>query len=717
MTLDLAQFHDTFFEESFEALGSMEAALLKLSAGEADVELINTIFRVAHSIKGGSATFGFADVAAFTHTLETLLDQLRSGQRQVQSSTVDVLLRSVDVLREMLSATQRKQTPDPALAAGLHAELQAIVQSPAGAVAGGGAVAHHPVTTDPVVAPNTGSAPSPAAVPPAAPEARGWRIRLVPGPLMMEHGNDPLRMLRELAMLGTLITRVDAGKVPSLAALDPEVCHMSWQIELRSAAERAAIEQIFEWAEGECTLSIEPLSPPASAVRNAAATPVTPVAPEAVAPAAAATAPPAPAAPPAAASKAPPAPTPSEAARSGEGGSIRVGIEKIDELLNAVGELVITQSVCSQLAAVLEGRQADELRNALVQFERHMRSLQESVMRVRMLPIGSIFNRFPRMIRDLGQRLGKKLELKMSGEQTELDKTVLEKIGDPLVHLVRNAVDHGIELPERRRAAGKDEQGTISLHAYHKGGNVIVEVSDDGGGLQRDKILAKARERGLVGADEELPDEKVLNLIFAPGFSTAEAVSDVSGRGVGMDVVRRNINEIGGHVQLYSTPGKGSTVRIRLPLTLAILDGQLARVGQEIYIVPIVSIVETIQIKRDQISSLAGKADLFRQRDEYLPIIRLHELFDVQADNTDLLNGLLMIVEADGKRVGLFVDELMSQQQVVIKSLETNFRAITALAGATMLGDGRVALILDIPGVIARFMEQGVRTDSSREAA
>ncbi len=373
--------------------------------------------------------------------------------------------------------------------------------------------------------------------------------------------------------------------------------------------------------------------------------------------------------------------------------------------------------MCSQLAAVLEGRQADELRNALVQFERHMRSLQESVMRVRMLPIGSIFNRFPRMIRDLGQRLGKKLELKMSGEQTELDKTVLEKIGDPLVHLVRNAVDHGIELPERRRAAGKDEQGTISLHAYHKGGNVIVEVSDDGGGLQRDKILAKARERGLVGADEELPDEKVLNLIFAPGFSTAEAVSDVSGRGVGMDVVRRNINEIGGHVQLYSTPGKGSTVRIRLPLTLAILDGQLARVGQEIYIVPIVSIVETIQIKRDQISSLAGKADLFRQRDEYLPIIRLHELFDVQADNTDLLNGLLMIVEADGKRVGLFVDELMSQQQVVIKSLETNFRAITALAGATMLGDGRVALILDIPGVIARFMEQGVRTDSSREAA
>jgi two-component system chemotaxis sensor kinase CheA len=693
MTLDLTQFHETFFEESFEALGSMEAALLKLSAGEADAELINTIFRVAHSIKGGSATFGFADVAAFTHTLETLLDQLRSAQRQVQSNIIDVLLRSVDVLRDMLTATQRKQPSDPALTAGLHAELQAIMKSPAGAIGGGGADGR-------VIA--------------------GWRIGLVPGPLMMEHGNDPLRMMRELATLGTLVTRVDAGKVLTLAELDPEVCLLCWQMELRTDAERSAVEQIFEWAEGECTLSLEPLSPVAAThggPSSAASPPAVPAAATAAAAAkVAATA--AAASGPVAAAALKTRPTP-EVVRSGsgEGGSIRVSIEKIDELLNSVGELVITQSVCSQLAAVLEGRQADELRNALVQFERHLRSLQESVMRVRMLPIASIFNRFPRMIRDLGQRLGKKMQLKMSGDQTELDKTVLEKIGDPLVHLVRNAVDHGIEMPDKRRAAGKDEQGTISLHAYHKGGNVIVEVSDDGAGLQRDKILAKARERGLVGADEELSDDKILNLIFAPGFSTAELVSDVSGRGVGMDVVRRNINEIGGHVQLYSTPGKGSTVRIRLPLTLAILDGQLTRVGREIYIVPIVSIVETIQIKRDQISSLAQKAELFRLRDEYIPIIRLYELFGVQADNTDLLNGLLMIVEADGKRVGLFVDELLSQQQVVIKSLETNFRQVTALAGATMLGDGRVALILDIPGVIVRYLNQARRADSAREAA
>jgi two-component system chemotaxis sensor kinase CheA len=686
MTLDLAQFHQTFFDESFEALGSMESALLKLSAGEADAELINTIFRVAHSIKGGSATFGFADVAAFTHTLETLLDQLRSGQRQVQSGTIDVLLRSVDVLREMLAATQRKEPADPALAASLHAELQAIANSPAAAPASVTATAAAMATARATSAPTADSAA--AAVP-------GWRIRLAPGPQMMEHGNDPLRMMRELAVLGTLVTRVDAGKVPTLTELNPEVCVLSWQMELRTDADQATIDQVFEWAIGECTLSIEPLSPQPAAA------------------AAAATTAPAPSAGARAAGGAPEA----GRAASGEGGSIRVSIEKIDELLNSVGELVITQSVCSQLAASLEGRPADALRNALLQFERHMRDLQENVMRVRMLPIASIFNRFPRMIRDLGQRLGKKLELKMSGDQTELDKTVLEKIGDPLVHLVRNAVDHGIETPDRRRAAGKDETGTICLHAYHKGGNVIVEVSDDGGGLNRDRILAKARERGLVGADEELSEDKINNLIFAPGFSTAEAVSDVSGRGVGMDVVRRNINEIGGHVQLYSTPGKGSTVRIRLPLTLAILDGQLVRVGKEIYIVPIVSIVETIQIKRDQISSLAGKAELLRLRDEYIPIVRLYELLGAQADNTDLVNGLLMIVEADGKRVGLFVDELMSQQQVVIKSLETNFRAVTALAGATMLGDGHVALILDIPGVIVRYLDQPARTESSREAA
>ncbi len=688
MTLDLAQFHDTFYEESFEALDAMEAALLKMSAGEVDSELINTIFRVAHSIKGGSATFGFTEIAGFTHTLETLLDQLRAGKRQVYPELVDLLLRSGDMMREMLVATRDKQALDKARIAQLHSSIEQVLASPTDS----GTVLVPSLTPEKLAA---------LAAPAASGAPAGWRIHFAPGPKLLRHGNDPLRILRELSMLGGCAVRVDAMKIPPLCDLDAEECKMSWNIELGGEVSEAAVRAIFEWVEGECDLKIEAIGGP--------------VAPAAVSAAVAA---PAPAAPPPAIAPAAKADAHADAARAsgGEGGSIRVSIEKIDELLNSVGELVITQSVLSQLAAPLEGRDADELRNALGQLERHMRSLQESVMRVRMLPISFVFNRFPRLVRDLGQRLGKKIELRMNGDTTELDKTVLEKIGDPLVHLVRNSIDHGIEMPDARLAAGKNASGTIELNAYHKGGSVVVEVSDDGGGLKKDRILAKARERGLVAADEELSEDRIFNLIFAPGFSTAEVVSDVSGRGVGMDVVKRNINELGGHVQIFSTPGKGSMVRIRLPLTLAILDGQLARVGNEVYVVPIVSIVETIQVRRELVSSIAGRGEVFRLRDDYLPIVRLYDLFGIQPDHTELLDGLLMIVEADGSRVGLFVDELMSQQQVVIKSLETNFRPVTGLAGATMLGDGRVSLILDIPGVITRFQSSEACRDTARAA-
>jgi two-component system chemotaxis sensor kinase CheA len=702
VTLDLAQFHDTFFEESFEALDSMEAALLKLSAGDVDAELINTIFRVAHSIKGGSATFGFTDVAGFTHILETLLDQLRAGKRQVSPGLVDVLLRSCDLMREMLGATKDKQPMDKARVKALHAEIEAILK-------------HGGSSAPTAAAPGSPAAVAPAAARaiPAEPDRSGWRIHFVPGPQLLRNGNDPLRLMRELATLGLCTARVDAKFVPPLADLDAEECRLGWHIELSGPVPEAQVRAVFDWVEGECELTLECFGPMTGVAAQIDAPAPAPV-PAAPVPIPAAT----PAPPPPRAEEA--APAKSENARAaggGEGSSIRVSIEKIDELLNSVGELVITQSVLSQLAAPLEGRDAEELRSALGQLERHMRSLQESVMRVRMLPISFVFNRFPRLVRDLGQRLGKKIELRVVGDQTELDKTVLEKIGDPLVHLVRNSIDHGIESPEARLAAGKSAHGIIELNAYHKGGNVIVEVSDDGGGLRRDRILAKARERGLVGPDEELSEDRVYNLIFAPGFSTADVVSDVSGRGVGMDVVKRNINELGGHVQISSTPGKGSMVRIRLPLTLAILDGQLARVGSEIYVVPIVSIVETIQVRQEQVSSIASRAQVFRLRDDYLPIVRLYDLFGIRPDHTDLLDGLLMIVEADGKRVGLFVDELMSQQQVVIKSLETNFRPVTGLAGATMLGDGRVALILDIPGVITRFQSVEARRDPAQVAA
>ena len=720
MTLDLAQFHDTFFAESNEALDSMESALLKLSAGEVDSELINTIFRVAHSIKGGSATFGFTEIAAFTHKLETLLDELRAGKRRVEQALVDTLLRACDLMRAMLAATQAKQSLDAAGTAALSAEIELILESPAEA----------PTLRVPAL-----SVPVPAAIDPATSSGPpGWRIHFAPGPKLLRNGSDPLRILRELARLGAVESRVDAKWVPPLAELDPEECRLAWSIELTGDIKEAAIRAVFEWVEADC-VKLEPFGSAATAIDATVMMPapkfLEPLRPEpepepepkpepetaiaAPVPASSAATMLMPAlTAPAAAAAAPSATAPMA---QGDHGSIRVSTEKIDELMNSVGELVITQSVLNQLAAPLEGREAHELRSALGQLERHMRELQESVMRVRMLPISSVFNRFPRLIRDLGQRLGKKLELRISGEHTELDKTVLEKIGDPLVHLIRNSIDHGIETPEVRLAGGKSAHGVIQLHAYHKGGSVVVEVGDDGGGLNRERILAKARERGLVAPEEELSDERVNNLIFQPGFSTAEVVSDVSGRGVGMDVVKRNINELGGYVQIYSTPGKGSMVRIRLPLTLAILDGQLARVGTEVYVVPIVSIVETIQVRAEQVSTIANRAQVIRLRDDYLPIVRLHELFDIEPEHTELLDGLLMIVEADGTRVGLFLDELMSQQQVVIKSLETNFRPITGFAGATMLGDGRVALILDVPGVISRFRAHETRHDPAREAA
>ena len=333
-------------------------------------------------------------------------------------------------------------------------------------------------------------------------------------------------------------------------------------------------------------------------------------------------------------------------------------------------------------------------------------------MQIRMLPIGFSFNRFPRLVHDLSRKLGKKVELKLSGENTELDKTVLEKIGDPLVHLVRNALDHGMEMPETRLAAGKSATGVLELNAFHEGGSIIIEVKDDGAGLNKERILAKARERGLVEGDAELTDEQIHNLIFVAGFSTADTVSDVSGRGVGMDVVRRNIHDLGGHVQIYSAQGAGSTIRIRLPLTLAILEGQVLRVGKEIYVVSLVSIIETIQPTRGHLSSVAGKSELFKHRDSYLPVIRLHELFEIEPDSRDIADGLLVVVEADGRRVAVLVDELLAQQQVVIKSLETNFKQVPGLAGATIHGDGTVALILDIPGLIMTFLErQSARVD------
>ncbi|MGE0482993.1 MAG: chemotaxis protein CheA [Gammaproteobacteria bacterium] len=680
MSIDIAQFHQVFFEESFEGLEVMESGLLDLEIGRPDSEAINAIFRAAHSIKGGSGTFGFTAISDFTHILETLLDEMRNGTRDVTRAAVDVLLLAVDSLREMLSAARDGADYDAGAVAEVHAQLEEQLKLGQGDT--------------------TTVAASPAAA--AATTGSGaWLIRVAPHAHLFTTGNDPVRILRELRALGEAEVQADCSRLPAYADFDPEACYLAWTINLDGSVEEAAVREVFEWIEDDADISLVRedgdalVAPATSAVADEAHG--------------------------AAASDDSPQPVlqaapPAEDRRDGEdrrtgdrraaagaagNSSIRVDIAKIDTLINLVGELVITQSMLGNFDEDSGQIDYDKLREGLAQLERNTRELQESVMRIRMLPISFSFNRFPRLVRDLSSKLGKEVELKIVGEQTELDKTVLEKIADPLVHLVRNALDHGIETPADRAQAGKSRQGTLTLAARHEGGNIVIEISDDGAGLNPDKLLAKARERGLVGAEEVLPEDKIHELIFHPGFSTAKELSDVSGRGVGMDVVKRNIKELGGVIELDSKFGTGSTIRIRLPLTLAILDGQLVRVGAQTYIVPLVSIVESLQAQTDRVKSVAGSAELYRLRGDYIPIVRLYDVFGVEPQSRVLEQGLLVVVEGEGQRAGIFVDELLGQQQVVIKSLETNYRRVEGISGATILGDGTVAMILDAGGLIA----------------
>jgi len=654
--VDLTQFHQTFFEESREGLDAMEAALLALDSGSTDHELVHTIFRAAHSIKGGAATFGFADMAAFTHVAESLLEEVRSERRAVDAGLIDLLLRSLDCLRGMLDRTSRGQPAADAGSEALRAELAQLV---AGAAA-------------------------PVAVQASAAPATGWAIRFVALPHLLQTGNDPLRVFNELQALGRLevLRAFVAESAPAdFAALDPGQCHLGWELRLHGAVARADLDAVFDWLDGDCELAIAPLAADATA----AAVPM-PV-----------PAPPAPAAVPVAA----PA-VAREASASGhaDGGSIRVGIDKVDALIDMMGELVITQSMLSDIGANFTMSQLERLREGLAQLERNTRELQDSVMRIRMLPIGSVFNRFPRLVRDLERKLGKQVKLELHGEHTELDKTVLEKIGDPMVHLVRNAIDHGLETPERRRAEGKSDAGTLSLDAHHEGGNIIVRISDDGAGLNRAAILGKAIERGLVAPGQELSDEEVAELIFQPGFSTAAQATDLSGRGVGMDVVRRNVRDLGGSVGVKSVAGQGSVFTIALPLTLAIIDGLVTTVGAERYIVPLISIVESLRLPADAVRRTAGGGEVFRFRDEYLPVIRLHHAFGCADAVTAIERGIVVVVEDGGQRVGLLVDELVGQQQAVIKSLEKHYRQVQGVSGATIVSDGSVALIVDVGGVV-----------------
>lgn len=670
--IDFERFRDTFLDEASEHVASIEVGLLALESDPGDEEVLNCVFRAAHSIKGGSGAVGLGDVARFTHVLEGLLDRVRAHQIAFTRELGTLLLESNDVLKQLLVAA-RTRAAAPREVDVLLGRLEIAL--------GCGAERAQPDETP--RREETGT--------------RTYRVRFVPGEDLLLQGLDPLLLLRDLFELGrVLAVRPEVARVPDLAEMDPERCSLAWEVDLESDCSEGEIRDVFAFAEdsSEIEVDVAGKAAPAGATSEdgvtlgETASCVVTLEQANAAREGSLEAP--------AASQ---AEVPSRRASAGETSSIRVATEKVDRLIDLVGELVITQSMISEVVRDFSVDKITRLVEAVAEMERNARELQERVMAVRMMPVGSVFSRFPRLVRDLARSFGKSIALRTSGEDTELDKSVVERIGDPLTHLVRNAADHGIELPEARRAAGKAEEGTITLRAYHSGGSVVVEVSDDGRGLDLARIRAKAVAVGLVTPDAVLSDDQVRALVFEPGFSTAERVTDVSGRGVGMDVVKRNIEELNGSVSVHGEPGRGACFRIRLPLTLAILDGLLMSVGDEVYILPLTAIVESLRPPRESLRTVLGRGEVVALRGEFVPLLRLHAVFGTTTRITDPTEGLVVIVEHDGRRLGILVDEILGQAQVVIKTLEQNFRKIEGVMGATIMGDGRVALILDVPGL------------------
>ncbi|SPA02772.1 chemotactic sensory histidine kinase (soluble) [Cupriavidus taiwanensis] len=651
--IDITQFYQTFFEEAEELLVEMEQLLLGLDIEAPDPEHLNAIFRAAHSIKGGAATFGFAALTETTHIFENLLDRTRRQELALTRTIIDTFLETKDVLQDQLNAYRNGTEPDPETLKRICAVLQQLAQEAAG----------HDAAPAPAAAP----APVAAAAPAAAPAGGGLKIRLI-----KVSASDQALLREELANLGEI-----TGQQETNGEL------VVW-LNTQCSADDIIAVCCFVIDSDQIVIEAAADAPEAAPAQAAAPAPAPAPAPLAVAPA------PAPA--PAAREKAKTAPAPAPA--HGEG-SIRVPTEKVDQIINLVGELVITQSMLAQTASSLDPVLFDRLFSGMGQLERNARDLQEAVMSIRMMPMDYVFSRFPRLVRDLASKLGKQIDLVTFGKATELDKSLIERIIDPLTHLVRNSLDHGIETPDKRVAAGKDPTGQLILSAQHHGGNIVIEVSDDGGGLNRERILAKAIQNGLP-VSETITDEEVWQLIFAPGFSTAEVITDVSGRGVGMDVVKRNIQEMGGHVQISSRPGLGTTIRIVLPLTLAILDGMSVKVGEETFILPLNCVMESLQPKAEDVHTAANSDRVMHVRGEYLPLLEMHRVFNVAGALQEPTQGIAVILQAEGKRFALLVDQLIGQHQVVLKNLETNYRKVPCISAATILGDGSVALIVDV---------------------
>lgn len=669
--MDITEFYDTFFEEADELLAEMESHLLELDVDNPDVERLNAIFRAAHSIKGGAGTFGFEALQRTTHLLENLLDYTRRGELALRRDIVDTFLEAKDMLNDQLDAYRQGGEPDPEALERICETLRRLALEELGEDAGAevaGAAPSAPASPEPA------ADQPPEAAAPASGEAvagGGARFQVT---LIGVADKDRDLLIEELAQLGDIEDQQADGE--------------RHRVVLTSSLSGDDIEAVMCFIVEPEQLEVRGLDSAAPASAAAESEPETNMEAEAAPE-------PAPAKPAAPAKAESSAKSADGGKKGGESTSIRVPVAKVDQIINLVGELIITQSMLNQVAEDSETINDGALVTGLNLLQRTARDLQEAVMSVRMVPMDYVFSRFPRLVRDLAGKLDKDVELITEGKSTELDKGLTERIIDPLTHLVRNSLDHGIETPDRREAAGKPRTGRLTLSAQHQGGNILIEVIDDGGGLNRDKILEKARSSGLSVSDS-MSDDEVWQLIFAPGFSTAEAVSDVSGRGVGMDVVKRNIQAMGGHVEILSTPGQGTTTRIVLPLTLAILDGMSIKVGQEMFILPVSAVIESLQPRTEDLYSMAGGDVLLKVREDYLPVVAVHHALDVADAITDPTRAIAVIVQGEGRRYALLVDQLVGQQQVVVKNLETNYRKVPGVSAATILGDGSVALILDV---------------------
>jgi two-component system, chemotaxis family, sensor kinase CheA len=655
----LAQFRKTYFEECAELLDALQSNLELLAGGNEEDETLHAIFRSVHSIKGGAGAFGCTDLVAFSHTFESLLDALREHEIPATQEVKQQLLRASDALADIVNAARLEQALPANFAADIRAAMQETLQ-------GSGDAAAQSV--------------APIAQPSCAAGEHIYRITFRPNTEMLRKANEPILLIRQLRKLGVLSIEADCSALPDLSGMDPEAAYLSWTFTLETTAPRSAVQDVFEFVEDDCDLNIEQLDVAAATVETASTDPAGTV-PSAAVPAVGATQ------------------------------SIRVDVDKVDRLVNLVGELVISQAMLTEQGLSLPADQYPTLIQGIEALAQSARELQESVMAIRAQPVKSVFARMPRIVRELAATLGKEVRIVTSGEMTEIDKTVIEQLNDPLTHMIRNALDHGVEPPAERLAAGKPRQGTIQLSAAQRSGRIVIEVSDDGRGINREKVLAKAQARGLVPADANLSDDEIENLIFLPAFSTADVVSNISGRGVGMDVVKRNVQALGGRISVRSKFGQGSSFSLSLPLTLAVVDGMVVSVGDETFIIPLVAIVENLRPQAADIHPIVGRGDVLALRGEYLPLVYLHRVFSIGGAIGDPCRGIVIIVQSESAgRVGIVVDELLGQQQVVVKSLEANYEPVEGISGATILGNGRVALILDV----GRLHEIDIRGTAGR---